>query len=210
VTFHCRQCGTPLAPHEVGGNSALLVRPTPAYEAELEAGREFDPAGPEWHCRYLDGYPCLDCGTVDFAVSDLKQLLDCEDPNLPHSDWFCLECKEPCRGPLAIECFGVGAPPLAYLKHKFGAPLGGSLCTVCSRVWLRLHPADSEGRAELAARFPDEGSCLRCGVGRQRLTQMDLPSSGFAELTRSGTSIRVGSVWVAVCDSCGEALARLR
>jgi hypothetical protein len=209
VTFRCRTCGTPLRRHEVGGDCALFLRPTSAYEAELETDASFDPSGPQWLCRYLDGYPCFDCRTVDLTVSDLTQLLACEGRHLPHSDRPCPACGQACRGLLAIECFGVGRPPLAFLKPKFGAPLWARLCVSCARVWLSLHPGDSEARKELAERFPDGGCCPHCGVGRQRVTQVDLPYSGFAGLHDPARSTGVEGLRVVVCDSCGEAPLRL-
>src|SRR5262249_19675777 len=167
--------------------------------------------------RYLDGYPCFDCGTVDLAVHDLNRLLGDERGRLPDADRPCPVCGGACHGPLGIECFGVGEPPLAFLAPKDGAPLCGRLCASCGRVRLSLHPGDSEARAELAARFPDEGPCPFCGVGRRRVTHLDVPysgpaglyrppsSTGTGESGRRGRPVRVAGLMVATCDSCGEA-----
>lgn len=187
----------------------MFIRPTTAYQAELEDDPSVDMSGPQWLSRYLDAYPCLSCQSVDLAVYDLTQLLECEERHLPRSDRRCPECRRACRGPLALECFGVGEPPLAFLKPKFGAPLWCRLCASCGRVRLSLHPDDSEARAELAQRFADGGRCPRCRVGRQRVTQVDLPYSGFAALCEPAKSVHTGGLLVAVCDSCGEAPARL-
>jgi hypothetical protein len=127
----------------------------------------------------------------------------------------CPACGSSCLGPLAVECYGVPGPPLAYLAPKYGAPLVGRLCGECGRVWLSLYPDDAEGRRELAARVVDGGACGQCGGGRLRATRVDVPHGGFGRLYdpasptgQHGVPGWVADLLVVVCDSCGEAEAR--
>jgi hypothetical protein len=203
------------------GGGALYFGPTKTFLAELEDEDTFDGTQPYWLCRYLDGYPHFTCGTVDLAVSDLQLLLAREGQQLPHSERRCPACDLPCRGPQPIECDGVPGMALAFLKHKYGAPLWGRVCARCGRVWLSLAPEDTEARTELAKRFPDSGPCPRCGQGRVRVTRLDVPHSGFAGLYEPAPaepegegnpyrqSTRVAGLLVAVCDRCGEAATRI-
>jgi hypothetical protein len=128
VVIRCRVCGSHLQAHEVECDSALFIRPTATLYDELVTDPSVEPSGPEWLCRYLDGYPCFDWESVDLTVNGLNQLLEDERGRLPKADRACSACGGACYGPLAIECSGVGEPPLAFLKHKYGAPLWGRLC----------------------------------------------------------------------------------
>src|SRR5690349_5039049 len=104
----CRACQAALKPLEVkaAGSGDLMLRPTRAYEAVIEDDPEFDPSSPAWMGRYLDGYACIACDTVELAVADRKRYLDCEGRYLPQSPHRCPACRSLCRGPLGIECFG--------------------------------------------------------------------------------------------------------
>jgi hypothetical protein len=110
---------------------------------------------------------------------------------------------------------GVPGQPLAHLASQYGAPLLGRLCRMCGRVWLSLHADDAKGRQELAARFGDSGACGRCGRGRVRVTRVDVPHAGSGVLYDPalphgphGWPTSAADLFVAVCDSCGEAEAR--
>src|SRR5262245_37073851 len=179
MSFHCQTCHAPLQPLEVNasGGGGLMLQPTAAYASVIEEDPDFDGSSPSWLGRYLDGYPCFDCATVELAVADRKRYLDCEGRYLPHSSRRCPLCRSTCRGPLVIECDGVGSLPLAFLARQYGAPLFGTLCPACGRLWLSLAADDDEARTELARRFPDGGSCEHCDRGRLRVTQVDVPHS---------------------------------
>jgi hypothetical protein len=220
MPFHCRTCQVPLKPLEVNasGGGGLMLQPTAGYQSVIEEDADFDWSSPSWLGRYLDGYPCFACDTVELAVADRKRYLDCEGRYLPHSSRLCPVCRSTCRGPLVIECDGVGSPPLAFLDHQYGAPLRGTLCSTCGRVWMHLVADDDEARTELARRFADSGPCMLCKRGRLRLTRVDVPHSGVAglyqpappaETGRHREPTRVADLLVAVCDSCGEAAVRL-
>jgi hypothetical protein len=215
----CRTCSTSLRAFEV--SSPVFLTPGPAVQAALETDPEFDFASPRWLCRYVDGYPCFNCRTVDLAVADLPVLLADESRDLANLDEACPACRMACRGPWPLECEGVPGTLLAYLGPQFGSPLWARLCPSCGRVWLRLHPEDAAGRAELARRRPDGGACPACDKGRLRVTPADIPHSGFARLMDSSSQAKgdaSAGAWpagidptllVAVCDVCGEATTRL-
>jgi hypothetical protein len=220
MPFHCLTCQAPLKPLEVNasGGGGLMLQPTPGYQSVIEEDPDFDWSSPSWLGRYLDGYPCFDCETVELALADRKRYLDCEGRYLPHSSRRCPLCRLTCRSPLVIECDGVGSPPLAFLAPQYGAPLLGALCPSCGRVWMSLAADDEEARTELARRYPDGGSCGRCVRGRLRLTRVDVPHSGVAGLYRPVPPAEdgrhrhpacVADLLVAVCDFCGEAAVRL-
>jgi hypothetical protein len=215
----CRSCGAPVRTLEVAGGSgeALFLPFTPELEATLGDDFAYDGSEPRWLCRFLDAQVCTRCGTSDFTAHDPTTYLQCDGPHLPQSPVACPGCGASCLGPLAIECFGVPGPPLAYLADKFGAPLVGRLCGACGRVWLSLYPDDAEARRELAARFADDGSCARCGRGRLRTTRVDVPHGGFGGLYDPalpsgpyGAPAWVADLLVVVCDTCGEAEAKAR
>jgi len=207
----CRTCGAPLRGFEViaDGGGAIHFTPTAAVLKKLEIDATFDGTGPRWLCRYLDGYPCFDCETVDLAVVDVRLLLECEGKEFPQSDWTCPACACPCLGPRPLESDGAAGRLLAFLKHKYGAPLDGRLCPSCGRVYLSLHPDDSVARKELAERFPASGPCPSCRRGRRRVTRLDAPYCGYVALREPShdgkEGRRVAGLLVAVCDSCGEA-----
>jgi len=215
VAQGCRTCGSPTRLLEVAGNGhAALFLPLVAEEA---VGDDFsyDGSEPRWLCRFIDAHACTTCGAADLAPHDAAMYLGCDGPHLPTSPLPCPACGAPCLGEIAVECFGVGEPPLAYLAPKFGAPLAGRVCGACGRLWLSLHADDTEARRELATRIPDGGPCGACGRGRLRRTRVDVTYSGFAGLYEpTPTSAPYGDpVWAAdllavVCDSCGAVQAR--
>src|SRR5262249_8672629 len=163
VEQRCRRCGSPTRTLEVAGGSgeALFLPFTPEFEATLGEDFAYDGSEPRWLCRFLDARACTACGASDLAAHDPATYLGCARPHLPRSPLTCPVCRSSCLGPVAIECYGVPGPPLAYLAPRFGAPLVGRLCGGCGRVWLSLYPDDAEARRELAARVADGGSCGR-------------------------------------------------
>lgn len=219
MAYHCRACQAELLPFEVNavGGGRLLIRPSEACAAAMEEDENFDTTAPAWMGRYLDGYPCVACGTNEFAAHDLAALLEVERGYLPDSDRPCEACGGVCKGLLPLECDGAGSTPLAFLDHKFGAPLGARMCAACGRVVLSLYPDDTEARAELAKRFPDAGPCPRCSTGRLRETRIDAPHCGLIGLFEGapatagnpyGVSKLAFDLGLVVCDSCGEATTR--
>jgi hypothetical protein len=213
--LHCQSCKSLLRGFELHaeGGGGTYFSPSTAYRAESD-DREFDEIEERrWFCRFLDGYPCFNCGTVDLTVHDLESFLEIDGHELPLSNWFCPVCNVPCLGPRDLE--GDAAPGLllAFLDFQYGAPLLGRLCPSCGRVSLSLHPDDSTARTELANRFPDGGKCPSCEKGHLRVTHLDVPHSGFVGLYDPGVD---GKDWrdidltVTICDSCGEASVRLR
>ena len=217
MAHHCRTCGSPTRLLEVAGRggAALFLPFTPEFEAALGAGFSYDGSEPRWLCRFLDAHACPACGASDLAAHDPATYLYCDGPYLPPSLLPCPACGASCLGPLAVECFGVPGPPLAYLAPKFGAPLAGRLCGGCGRVWLSLYAGDAEARRELAARLADGGACGRCDRGRLRATRVDVPYAGFGGLYEPASPSGpyrepawAADLRVVVCDSCGEAETR--
>jgi hypothetical protein len=192
----------------------LFLPLRPEFEAAIDDDFDWD-SDPRWLCRFIDSLSCPECGTCDLTVSNPSAFLGCDGPHLPVSPAACRACGSSCHGPLAFECYGVPGQPLAFLGPQYGGPLVGRLCGACHLVWLSLHPDDAEGRRELAARFPDGGTCDQCGRGRLRATRVDVPHAGYGGLydPSQPTGQYGGPAWVAdllivVCDSCGEATAR--
>jgi hypothetical protein len=217
VMQQCRNCGSPARTLEVAGGSgeALFLPFTPEFEATLGEDFSYDGSEPRWLCRFLDARACPNCGACDLAAHDPATYLECDGPHLPRSARSCPACNTSCLGPLAVECFGVPGPPLAYLAPKFGAPLIGRLCSGCGRVWLSLNPDDAEARRELVTRFADSGPCGLCGMGRLRATRVDVPHGGFAGLFdpsspsgSCGAPAWAADLMVVVCDKCGESEPR--
>ncbi len=217
MTQRCRSCGSPTRLLEVaGGSSAALFLPfTREFEATLGDDFAYDGSEPRWLCRFIDAHACTACGACDLVAHDPATYLACDGLHVPTSPLSCPVCDSTCLGPIVIEGFGVTGRPLAYLAPKFGAPLAARLCTECGRVWLSLYPDDSEARRELAARFPDGGSCPRCERGRLRPTRVDVSYAGFGSLCDPATPSGpyggpawVGDLLIVVCDSCGETETR--
>ncbi len=184
-------------------------------EFQATVGEDFwnNDSDPRLHCRVIDGRACTNCVACDLITRDVVTYLRCDGPYLARSPHSCPACHGNCLGPITIDCFGVIGTLLAYLGPQYGAPLYGRLCEGCGQVWLSLYAADDEARRELAARFPSKTSCSLCGRGRLRLTRVDVPHSGFAGLydwtvDSLGKAGLVAELWVAACDSCGEALTQ--
>jgi hypothetical protein len=218
VPSQCRFCGSPTRPLEVSGSGGggLFLPLTPEFEAGLGEDFVFDGSEPRWLSRFLDAHACTGCEACDLVPHDLATYLECDGPHLPPSALACRACGSSCLGPLALESYGVPGQPLAYLAPKYGAPLAGRLCGRCGRTWLSLDPDDTEARRELAARFQDGGPCSRCEPGRLRVTRLDVPYSGFAGLYDPaspsgpyGEPSWAADLLLVVCDSCGEAEARV-
>jgi hypothetical protein len=198
----------------------VFLSPSPELRAKLEAEEYSEDPSPRWLCRYLDGYPCFDCGTVDLAVVDLPLLLECEGHEWDLSGRDCPACGGACREPRYLESEAAPGMLMAFLEPKYGAPLWGRLCASCGRVWLSLEAGDAVARRELAERFPDAGRCSRCEEGRVRLTRIDAPYCGYVGLwhppegeaaSAAGAEGSRRAAWIllAMCDACGEAATRL-
>jgi hypothetical protein len=194
----------------------LFLPCTPEFEATV--GEDFyHDTEPRWLCRFIDACVCFTCGACDLAPNDFACYLQCDGPHLPRSPLICRACGSSCLGPIAVECFGVPGPPLAYLAPQYGAPLLGRLCQGCGLTWLSLDPQDSKARRELASRFAGEGTCGRCRQGQLRMTRVDVPYSDFAGLYDPASQVGhlgdaglLADLFVAVCDSCGEAEPRAK
>ena len=220
MRWPCMTCRATLSRAELMGDGGcpLLLHPSPRVLAQLEEATEFDGTQSWWIARYLDGYACYACGTVELTVADPAEVVRAEGPEWPVAERGCVACSSPCLGPLVVEVDGNAEQLLVFLAPKFGAPLQARLCGDCGRLWLSLDPTDSEARAELAARFADAGPCRWCGVGRARVTRLDVPHSGFASLYEPATTSaenaigrgpRRAGVQIVVCDSCGEATPQI-
>lgn len=212
--IRCQSCKSLLRGFELHahGGGGIHFSPSAAYQAEPD-DREFDEIEERrWLCRFLFGYPCFNCGTVDLTVYDLRLFLEIDGHELLPSGWLCPVCNVTCLGPRDLECDAAPGLLLAFLEFQYGAPLLGRLCPSCGRVSLSLHPDDSVARKELASHFPDGGKCTSCETGHLRVTQLDAPHSGRVNLYDPGVD---GKDWrdiglvVAVCDSCGEASTRI-
>lgn len=217
----CRSCGAPLRACQViaEGGGGVFLSPSPPVRAALDAEEDFDYGSLRWICRYLDGYPCFDCGTVDLMVVDLPLLLVGEDPEWGICDRNCRACGRPCREPRYLETEGAPGMLLAFLEPKYGAPLWSHLCASCGRIWLGLDAGDALARTELAEQFPDAGRCECCGRGQLRVTRIDAPYCGQVGLWEApgggtpgmadgGGGQRVAWLLIAVCDYCGAAETR--
>jgi hypothetical protein len=208
-----------LQAHEVNveGGGGVFLRAAATFRSEVEAEAELEASSPRWLCRFLDGYPCFKCGTLDLTVVDLPLLLECEASGWEVTDRSCRACGGSCRGPRPLEAEAVPAMLLAFLEPRYGAPLVGRLCASCGRVWLSLEAGDTEAGTRLAARFPDAGRCASCEEGRLRVTRIDAPyCPGYVGLWSEGSGAAGGgaalpAAWIllAVCDACGEAVTRL-
>jgi hypothetical protein len=219
VSRQCRNCATPTRRLEVagGGGGELFLPFTPKFESGVGEDFSYDGNEPRWLCRFLDAHACPTCGTCDLAPQDVATYLRCDGPHLPRSPLNCPACGSWCLGPIAVECFGVPGSPLAYLAPKYGAPLLGRLCEGCGLTWLSLDPEDREARRELAKRFSGEAACGRCRQGQLRMTRVDVPYSDLAGLYdpashagHLGEAGLLADLFVAVCDSCGEAETRAK